>query len=115
MMERVQFGKPIYKNQYLAFKMADLETEIDMARLLLYHTVWKQQNGENFAVEACKAKLACTNLAMRVTTECVQNMGGAGYMREQNVERMFRDAKITQIYEGTNEIQRMIISKNIFK
>lgn len=115
MKQREQFGKPICANQYPAFKMADLETEIDMARLLLYKGVWKQQEGEDFAVDASKAKLACTNLAMHVTTECIQNMGGAGYMREQNVERMFRDAKITQIYEGTNEIQRLIISGNIFK
>lgn len=115
MKQRKQFGKPICANQYPAFKMADLETEIDMARLLLYKGVWKQQEGVNFSVDASKAKLACTNVAMKVTTECIQNMGGAGYMREQNVERMFRDAKITQIYEGTNEIQRLIISGNIFK
>lgn len=114
MKQRVQFGKPIWKNQYVAFKMADLETEIDMARLLLYRSVWKQQQGEDFSVDACKAKLAGTNVAMKVTTECIQNMGGAGYMREQHVERMFRDAKITQVYEGTNEIQRLIISNNIF-
>ena len=68
----------------------------------------------DFSISASKAKLACTNQAMKVTTECVLNMGGAGYMREQHVERMFRDAKITQIYEGTNEIQRLIISGNIF-
>lgn len=115
MKERKQFGKPICANQYLAFRMADLETEIDMARLLLYKGVWKQQNGENFAVDASKAKLACTNVAMKVTTDCIQSMGGAGYMREQEVERMFRDAKITQIYEGTNEIQRLIISGDIFR
>lgn len=115
MKQRKQFGRPICANQYPAFKMADLETEIDMARLLLYKGVWKQQEGVNFSVDASKAKLACTNVAMKVTTECIQNMGGAGYMREQNVERMFRDAKITQIYEGTNEIQRLIISGNIFK
>ena len=115
MMTRQQFGKPIYKNQYLAFRMADMQTEIDMARLLLYKGVWEQQQGVDFAVSACKAKMACTNLAMRVTTDCVQSMGGAGYMREQHVERMFRDAKITQIYEGTNEIQRLIISGDIFK
>lgn len=114
MKERVQFGKPICKNQYLAFKMADLLTEIDMGRYLLYKGVWEQQNDMDFSVSACKAKLACTNLAMKVTTECIQNMGGAGYMREQHVERMFRDAKITQIYEGTNEIQRLIISGAIF-
>ncbi len=115
MMNRKQFGKPICANQYPAFKMADLEVEIEMARLLLYKGVWLQQNGEDFSIAASKAKLACTNLAMHVTTECVQNMGGAGYMREQHVERMFRDAKITQIYEGTNEIQRLIISGNIFR
>lgn len=115
MKERKQFGKPIYKNQYLAFKMADLQTEIDMCKLLLYKGVWEQQNGMDFSVSACKAKLACSNLAMKVTTECIQNMGGAGYMKENHVERMFRDAKITQIYEGTNEIQRLIISGDIFK
>lgn len=115
MKERVQFGKPIYKNQYVAFKMADLQTEIDMCRLLLYKGAWEQQMGMDFSVSACKAKLACTNLAMKVTTECIQNMGGSGYMRENHVERMFRDAKITQIYEGTNEIQRLIISGAIFR
>ncbi len=115
MKERKQFGKPIYANQYVAFKMADLETEIDMAKLLLYKGVWEQQNGMDFSVSSSKAKLACTNLAMKATTECIQNMGGAGYMKEQHVERMFRDAKITQIYEGTNEIQRLIISKRIFR
>ena len=115
MMERVQFGQPIYKNQYLAFRMADLKNEIDMAKLLLYRGVDLQQRGEDFSVAACQAKLACTNCAMHVTTECVQSMGGAGYMRENHVERMFRDAKITQIYEGTNEIQRMIISNAIFR
>lgn len=115
MKERKQFGKPIYANQYMAFRMADLECEIDKARLLLYKAVWKQQNGEPFSVDASKAKLCCTNTAMHVTTECIQSMGGAGYMREQNVERMFRDAKITQIYEGTNEIQRLIIGKALFR
>lgn len=115
MKNRKQFGKSICENQYIAFKMADLQTEIDMARLLLYKATWEQQESMNFAISASKAKLACTNLAMKVTTECIQNMGGAGYMREQNVERMFRDAKITQIYEGTNEIQRLIISGDIFK
>lgn len=115
MMNRHQFGRPICANQYPAFKMADLQVEIDMARLLLYKGVWEQQEGKDFSISASKAKLACTNLAMHVTTECVQNMGGSGYMREQHVERMFRDAKITQIYEGTNEIQRLIISGSIFK
>lgn len=115
MMERVQFGRPIYKNQYLAYRMADMATDIDMARLLLYRATWEQQNDMPFAISAAKAKLACTNLAMDVTTQCVQFMGGKGYMREQNVERMFRDAKITQIYEGTNEVQRLVISGSLFK
>lgn len=114
MKERVQFGRPIYKNQFMAFRMADLATEIDMGRYLLYRGVWEQQQGMDFSVSACKAKLACTNLSMKATTECVQSMGGSGYMREQHVERMFRDAKITQIYEGTNEIQRLIISGALF-
>lgn len=114
-MEREQFGKPIYKNQYIAFRMVDMEVEIDMARLLLYKAVWEQQNGLDFSISASKAKLACSNLAMRVTTDCVQSMGGAGYMRENDIERLFRDAKITQIYEGTNEIQRLIISKSMFR
>lgn len=115
MKNRYQFGRPISANQYPAFKMADMQVEIDMARLLLYKGVWEQQMGMDFSISASKAKLACTNLAMKVTTECIQNMGGAGYMREQHVERMFRDAKITQLYEGTNEIQRLIISGSIFK
>ena len=115
MKVRKQFGKPICKNQYLAFKMADLESEIDMARLMLYKATWELQNGLPYAVSAAKAKLVCSNVAMKVTTECIQNMGGCGYMREQHVERMFRDAKITQIYEGTNEIQRLVISRDIFK
>lgn len=115
MKNRYQFGRPISANQYPAFKMADMQVEIDMARLLLYKGVWEQQMGMDFSISASKAKLACTNLAMKVTTECIQNMGGAGYMREQHVERMFRDAKITQLYEGTNEIQRLIISGAIFK
>jgi len=115
MKTRRQFNRPIAANQYPAFKMSDLQVEIDMARLLLYKGVWEQQQGLDFSISASKAKLACTNLAMKVTTECIQNMGGAGYMREQHVERMFRDAKITQLYEGTNEIQRLIISGSIFK
>ena len=73
------------QNQYLAFRMADMETDIDMARLLLYKAVWEQQNDLPFANTAAKAKLACTNLAMNVTTECVQFMGGRGYMKEQDV------------------------------
>jgi len=113
--ERVQFGKPLYKNQYLAFKMAELELEIEQAKYILYKAALDKQEGRNYSVSAAKAKLACTDAAMHVTTEAVQMLGGNGYMKEYNVERMMRDAKITQIYEGTNEIQKMIISGSLFR
>ena len=113
--ERIQFGKPLYKNQYLAFKMAEFDLEIEQAKYILYKAAMDKQEGRPFSVSAAKAKLACTNAAMHVTTEAVQMLGGYGYMREYQVERMFRDAKITQIYEGTNEIQKLIISGDLFK
>ena len=113
--ERILFGKPLYKNQYLAFKMAELDLEIEQAKYILYKAAIDKQEGRPFSVSAAKAKLACTNAAMHVTTEAVQMLGGYGYMREYQVERMFRDAKITQIYEGTNEIQKLIISGDLFK
>jgi len=113
MKERKQFGRPICTNQYLAFRMADMETQIDMARLLLYKATWEQQNDMDFAISAAKAKLACTNLAMETTVKCLQFFGGYGYTKEYAIERMMRDAKITQIYEGTNEIQKMVIGRAI--
>ncbi|APC40222.1 acyl-CoA dehydrogenase family protein [Clostridium estertheticum] len=113
--ERKQFGKPLYKNQYLAFKMAELDLEIEQAKYILYKAALDKQDGKNYSISAAKAKLACTDVAMHVTTEAVQMLGGNGYMKEYNVERMMRDAKITQIYEGTNEIQKMIISGSIFR
>ncbi|MBK5241430.1 acyl-CoA dehydrogenase family protein [Clostridium sp.] len=115
MKERKQFGKPIFKNQSLAFKMAELDLEIEQAKYILYKAAMDKQEGRNYSVSAAKAKLACTDAAMHVTVEAVQMLGGNGYMREFQVERMMRDAKITQIYEGTNEIQKMIISGSIFK
>ncbi|AVP55391.1 acyl-CoA dehydrogenase, short-chain specific [Clostridium tetani] len=115
MKERVQFGKPIYKNQYLGFKMAELAVEIEKARYLLYKAALDKDEGKPYSVSAAMAKLACTDLAMKVTVEAVQMLGGNGYMKDYNVERMMRDAKITQIYEGTNEIQKMIISGSIFR
>ncbi|NSB12709.1 acyl-CoA dehydrogenase family protein [Clostridium beijerinckii] len=115
MKERGQFGKPLWKNQYLAFKMAELELEIEQAKYMVYKAAMDKQEGKPYSVSAAKAKLACTDAAMHVTTEAVQMLGGNGYMREYNVERMMRDAKITQIYEGTNEIQKLIISGNIFR
>ena len=105
--EREQFGKPLYKNQYLAFKMAELETEIEMAQYMLYKAATDKQEGRSYSVPAAKAKMVCT--------EAVQMLGGNGYMKEYHVERMLRDAKITQIYEGTNEIQKLVISGNMFR
>lgn len=114
MKQREQFGKPIYKNQYLGFRMAELKTKITAAELLLYNAAYAHDSGR-YTIEAAMAKLYCTNVAMEVTTEAVSMLGGNGYMKEYHVERMMRDAKITQIYEGTNEIQKLIISGNIFR
>jgi len=115
LMTREQFGKPIYKNQHLAFKMAELECEIEMAKYMVYKAALDKSEGRPYGLSAAKAKMVCTNAAMHVTTEAVQMLGGNGYMREYHVERMMRDAKITQIYEGTNEIQKLIISRELFK
>ncbi len=115
MMERQQFGKPIAKQQYLAFKMAELQTKIEAARMMLYRAAVAKEEGKPYSVPAAMAKLTCTNVAMEVTTEAVQMLGGNGFMKEYHVERMMRDAKITQIYEGTNEIQKLVISGPIFR
>lgn len=115
MMEREQFGKPICKQQYLAFKMAELQTEIQAAELLLYKAALDKEEGRPYTVPAAMAKMTCTNVAMKVTTEAVQMLGGNGYMKGYHVERMMRDAKITQIYEGTNEIQKLVISGQLFR
>lgn len=112
---REQFGKPLYKNQYLAFKMAELEMEIESAKYMLYKAAVDKQEGRPYSVPAAKAKYLCTNAAMHVTTEAVQMLGGNGFMKGYHVERMMRDAKITQIYEGTNEIQKLVISGAMFR
>ena len=115
MMEREQFDKPISKQQYLAFQMAEMQTEIQAAELLLYKAAMDKEEGRPYTVSAAMAKLTCTNVAMKVTTQAVQMLGGNGYMKEYHVERMMRDAKITQIYEGTNEIQKLVISGGLFR
>ena len=115
MKEREQFGKPIFKQQYLAFKMAELYADIEKAKLVLYKAACLKESGKPFTTAAAVAKLTCTDVAMKVTTECVQMLGGNGYMKEYHVERMMRDAKITQIYEGTNEIQKLVISGGLFR
>lgn len=115
MMEREQFKKPIYKNQHLAFRMVDLATEIEMAKYLVYKAAWDKDNHKPFSASAAKAKLVAAETAMRVATDAVQMMGGNGYMKEYHAERLMRDAKITQIYEGTSEIQKIVLSKGLFK
>lgn len=115
MKEREQFGKPIAKNQYLQFKMAELAVKIEAAKYMLYKAATDHDTGKSYNQSAAKAKYMCTNVAMEVTEWAVQFLGGNGYMREYHVERMMRDAKITQIYEGTNEIQQLIIGGALFR
>ncbi|WP_418271685.1 acyl-CoA dehydrogenase family protein [Intestinimonas sp.] len=115
LMERQQFGKPLCKQQTIAFKMAELAIEIEQAKYMVYKSALEKGEGQPYSISAAKAKYCGTNAAMHVTTEAVQLLGGNGYMKEFHVERMMRDAKITQIYEGTNEIQKMIVSGTLFK
>ncbi len=110
---RVQFGKPIADQQAIAFKLADMAVEIDAARLLTHRAAWKKSQGQSYSLEAAMAKLKASETANWVTNQAVQIHGGYGYTREYPVERMMRDAKITELYEGTSEIQRMVISNNI--
>jgi alkylation response protein AidB-like acyl-CoA dehydrogenase len=113
--ERETFGKPIHQHQAIAFKMADMATEIDAARMLCLKAAWEKDNGGNYDVTGAMAKLFASKVAMDATTEAVQIHGGYGYVREYHVERLMRDAKITQIYEGTSEIQKIVISRAILK
>ena len=110
---RIQFGKPLVKQQAIAFKLADMALDIESARLLTHRAAWKKGEGLPFSVDAAMAKVKASETAMWVTTQAVQIHGGYGYTREFPVERMMRDAKITEIYEGTSEIQRIVISNNI--
>ena len=107
---RTQFNKPISAFQVTQFKLADMATAIETARLLTYQAAWLEDNGLNYGKASAMAKMMASDVAMRVTTEAVQIHGGYGYTRDYPVERMMRDAKITQIYEGTNEVQRMVIA-----
>ncbi len=109
--ERKQFGKPIAQQQAIAFKIADMATKIEAARLLTYQAAWRESQGLSYGKESAFAKLYAGDTAMEVTVEAVQIFGGYGYTKDFPVERYMRDAKITQIYEGTNEIQRLIISR----
>lgn len=113
--ERVQFGKPIAKQQAIQFKLADMAAKVEAARLLTYQAAWFEDNKLPYGKYSAIAKLVAGDTAMEVTTEAVQVFGGYGYTRDYPVERMMRDAKITQIYEGTNEIQRVVIANYLLK
>ena len=108
--ERVQFGKPIWKFQNTQFQLADMQAKVDAARLLLYRAAQAKQDGEPYSHLAAMAKLVAARNAMDVTTRCLQLYGGYGYTKDYPIERMMRDAKITEIYEGTSEVQMMVIS-----
>jgi acyl-CoA dehydrogenase len=113
--EREQFGKPISAQQAIQFNLADMATRIEAARLLTYQAAWLESRGLPYGKASAMAKLFAGDTAMDVTIEAVQIFGGYGYTREYPVERMMRDAKITQIYEGTNEIQRLVIARHLLK
>ena len=113
--ERKQFGRSLAKFQNTQFQLADMQTKVDAARLLVYRAAMAKQNHQPYSVYAAEAKLYAAETAMEVTTKAVQLFGGYGYTREYPVERMMRDAKITEIYEGTSEVQRMVISANMLK
>tara|TARA_B100002052_G_scaffold299190_1_gene336275 strand:- start:15142 stop:16284 length:1143 start_codon:yes stop_codon:yes gene_type:complete len=113
--EREQFGKPISSNQAIQFKIADMAMEIEAARLLTWKAAWLKDNKQNFSSLASMAKVYASEVAMRASTQCVQIHGGYGFIQETGVERLMRDAKITQIYEGTSEIQRVVIARSLLK
>jgi butyryl-CoA dehydrogenase len=113
--ERVQFGKPIASLEAIQFMIADMATEVDAARLLVYRAAWCKDNGRPYAAEAAMAKLFASETATRVAGKAIQIHGGYGFTESYPVERAYRDAKITEIYEGTSEVQRMVIAKNAFR
>ena len=113
--ERIQFSKPISANQAIQFKLADMAIEIEASRLLIRKAAWMKDNHMDFSSIASMAKVNASEVAMRASSECVQIHGGYGYILETGVERLMRDAKITQIYEGTSEIQRVVIARGLLK
>ena len=113
--ERKAFGKEIYKFQAIGFKLADMATQIEAAKLLTFHVAWMKDQGMDITKEAAMAKLYASEAAMKITTEAIQVLGGYGYVKEYDVERFFRDAKVLEIGEGTSEIQRMIIARQLMK
>ena len=113
--ERKQFGRSLAQFQNTQFQIANLDVKVEAARLLVYKAAWRESNNLPYSLDAARAKLFAAETAMEVTTKAVQIFGGYGYTREYPVERMMRDAKITEIYEGTSEVQRMVIAANVIK
>jgi butyryl-CoA dehydrogenase len=113
--ERQQFGRPIGKFQGLQWYIAEMATKVSAARHLVYYAAWRKQNNLSYTMEAAMAKLFASETAMEVTTKAVQIFGGYGYTKDYPVERLMRDAKITEIYEGTSEVQKMVIASNLLK
>lgn len=111
--ERQAFGKPISQHQAVAFKLADMATEIEAAKLLVYRAAWMKDQGMDYGTASAMAKVFASETAMKTAVEAVQVHGGYGFVKEYHVERLMRDAKITQIYEGTSEVQRVVISRGI--
>ena len=115
MKERKQFGRPIAAFQGLQWMVAEMSTKIEAARFLVYKAAWLKENKQPYSIDAARAKLYAAEVAMDITTKAVQLFGGYGYTKEYPVERMMRDAKITEIYEGTSEVQKMVISGSLLK
>ena len=113
--QRQTFGKPIAQHQAIQLKLADMATEIDAARLMVYRAAAMKDAGVRFTKEAAMAKLFAAEAAMKITTKAIQIHGGYGYTKDYPVERFFRDAKITEIYEGTSEMQRMTIARQLVR
>ena len=111
--ERKSFGKEIYNHQVIAFKLADMATDIEAARLMVHRAAWMKDQHLDYTTSAAMAKLIASDVAMRHTVEAVQIHGGYGFVKEYHVERLMRDAKITQIYEGTSEIQKLVIARSV--
>jgi acyl-CoA dehydrogenase len=111
--QRIQFGRPISSNQAIQWMLADSEVEIHAGRMMVYHGAWKIDSGQRASHEAAMVKVYCSEMLGRVVDRAVQVHGGMGYMKEFDVERMYRDARITRIYEGTSEVQRMIIAQDL--
>ncbi|MEO2161886.1 MAG: acyl-CoA dehydrogenase family protein, partial [bacterium] len=113
--EREQFGKPIGRFQAVQWKLADMATRLDAARLLTHRAAWLRDRGEPCGMQAAQAKLAASTTANFCADECLQIHGGAGYTDDFHVERLFRDARITEIYEGATDIQRLVIARHLLK